>query len=177
MIEPTPSIWEKVQHRAAEMLERHGPLPNLPSTAWSLVNRAAIRFSGGRPAAKDRDHLMALWTTAMRSALTDLARRASARPERAGFDDAPQTGEDDCSELEDGEVLAVLQESIEALAKQDKEVGDNKALILHMRVFEGLPWKDVAGVLNRPVSSTRRDWLVARAWLRRDMRRRGVELD
>lgn len=170
-MEPSPSLWEGILRRASGLRRRYRDLEDLPQSTWSLVNRAAQKFkTGGVPDANDRDHAYAAWTRAMYTVLNDLHRRENARGPRA-----PLEGEPAEADERDGETLGILEEALRALADQDERMGERKAMIIALRHFEGLQWQEIAGALGAPLSTVRREWYLARAWLRRELKRRGVE--
>lgn len=172
-MDPTPSLWTGLLRRASALRRRYGDMATTPQSTWSLVNRAATRFTGRAvPEARDRDHFYAQWTRAMCSVLNDLRRRGTVRAARVPLDSAWAEREQD-----EPAVVEALREALEALAAQDERVQERKALILALRHFEGLSWKDVARHLGTTVPAVRREWYLAQAWLRRELRRRGVDLD
>ena len=177
--DPTPSLWEGILRRASSLRQRYGNLAEAPQDTWSLVNRvAAEKFAGkALPEATDRDHLFGLWTRAMVSVLNDLHRRQNrrARPEElAGAHlDAPAI---DARDDDHEEALRELHEALQELAAQDQRMGEHKALLVALRYFEGLTWEELASALGSSVHRTRDEWAVTRAWLRRKLKHRGVEL-
>jgi len=171
-VEYTDSIWDEICRRASGLQVRYANLPNRPLSTWSLVGRAAIRFSDLTFAqVNDRDHLYALWTKAMCSALNDLARRArreetlvSHAEEWADPTDPPH------------EALQELSLALQELARLDSPSGGRKAHVVVLRYLDGLSWVEISARLGVPMSTLRRDWYLARAWLRNELKRAGVRL-
>lgn len=172
-MDPTPSLWEGILRRASALRRRYGNLSEAPQDTWSLVNRVAVEKFQGRlvPEARDRGHVFGLWTKAMVSVLNDLHRR-SRRRERYAAEPGPEPR----SPAETNEEsVAQLAEALQDLARQDAEMGEHKALLVALRYFEGLTWEELASALGSSVHRTRDEWAVTRAWLRRELKRRGVE--
>lgn len=172
-MDPTPSLWEGILRRASSLRKRYGNLAEAPQDTWSLVNRVAAEKFDGRvvPAARDRSHLYGLWTKAMVSVLNDLHRkeRRRERVERAASEPAADERDEDD--------LRQLEESLQDLARQDAAMGERKALLVALRYFEGLTWEELASALGSSVRRTRDEWAVTRAWLRRELKRRGAGLE
>jgi RNA polymerase sigma factor (sigma-70 family) len=64
------------------------------------------------------------------------------------------------------EILAI-HEALEHLAKMDAR----QAQVVEMRFFAGFSVDETAGVLKISPQSVMRDWKLAKAWLRREVRR------
>jgi DNA-directed RNA polymerase specialized sigma24 family protein len=174
-MEPTPSLWDGILRRASALRRRYANLAEAPQDTWSLVNRVAAGKLHGQAepgGGAGRDQTFALWTRAMVSVLNDLHRRERSRGPREELD-AELAAPPACDE----ETLAGLQEVLRDLARQDAEMGESKALLVALRYFEGLTWDELASALGSSVRRTRDEWVVTRAWLRRELRRRGVDLE
>jgi len=180
-MDPTPSLWEGILQRASALRRRYANVADAPQDTWSLVGRVAAEKFAGRvdPSARDRDHLVALWTRAMRCVLNDLHRRqrgreAAAPGERVSLDEALGGAR---GAAERDETVAILAEALRELAERDERLGEEKALLVALKYFEGLTWEEIASTLGSSVRRARDEWAVTRAWLRRELRRRGLELD
>ena len=64
------------------------------------------------------------------------------------------------------EDYAALDDALEALAKVD----ERKSRVIELRFFGGLSVEETASVLAVSPDTVMRDWQLARAWLRREMR-------
>ena len=62
----------------------------------------------------------------------------------------------------DGDLLA-LDEALEALAEFD----ERKSRVVELRFFGGLSQEEAAAVLEVSPDTIRRDWRLAKAWLRK----------
>ena len=171
-MEPTPAVWDELLRRAHVLRRRYVNLRDPPQSTWSLVNRAASRFrDGATPHTTDSSHFFAVWTRAMCSVLNDLYRRQK-REERRGLGrripmdaDVPDRTERDDSSLQ------ALDAALVELGTFD----GRKALILTLRYFEGMTWQQIADALRTSVTSVRREWEFSKAWLRRELKKSGIE--
>ena len=62
-------------------------------------------------------------------------------------------------------LLLCLDEALERLAVKEEYL----ARVVELRFFSGLDVAQTAGVLGVSESTVKRDWAMARAWLRREM--------
>ena len=110
----------------------------------------------------DRGRFYCAAATAMRRILINHA-RDKRRLKRGG---GGRRVELDASHLEDSPRepvdLLALDEALEKLAKQDAL----KARLVELRYFAGLDNQAVAEVLGVSLSTVKREWTTARAWLR-----------
>ena len=126
-----------------------------------LVNEAWVRlFASADISVHDRAHLVALIATQMRRVLVDYARhRNAAKGPGAGIRVSLGSAHDVGVRL-DEEVLA-LDEALQSL-----EAVDPRAVrIVEMRFFGGLDEAEAAEAVGVSVSTLKRDWVFARAWL------------
>jgi RNA polymerase sigma factor (TIGR02999 family) len=126
----------------------------------ALVHEAWLRLGGDRqPSWNNRAHFFAAAAESMRRILIDHARRRRASRhggglERVNIDDfEPAATQDD-------ELLAV-HEKLDRLAAHDPR----KAELVKLRYFAGLTIEEAAEVLGIALSTAKRDWIYARAWL------------
>jgi RNA polymerase sigma-70 factor, ECF subfamily len=63
--------------------------------------------------------------------------------------------------------LIALDDALNALAEKDLR----KSLIVELRYFGGLSIEETAEALGISATTVRREWTMAKAWLRREMRR------
>jgi RNA polymerase sigma factor (TIGR02999 family) len=61
--------------------------------------------------------------------------------------------------------FADLNEALENLERLDPSLSQ----LVEMRFFGGLTFEEIAQVMGISVSATKREWLTARAWLRREL--------
>jgi len=167
----TDSIWGQVLIRASALVKRYRGMRDGPQNSWSLVGRAAQKFEEALPQAKDRDHAYALWTRAMVSVLNDLHRKRISRPPNVPMPES--IAADSGHELLDRDTREALDSALVGLAKLD----ERKVMIVLLRHVHELTWEETAEHLGLSVGKTRREWDFSVAWLRRELRRKGVGFD
>ena len=157
-----PLVQRDLAVRAAGFLRRERRDHTLETQA--LVNEAYLRLVDQRRVEwQDRGHFFAVAAQSMRRILVDHARRRTMAKRGGGarpveLDDmltAPQRSED----------LVALDQALERLASRDEE----KARIVEMRFFAGMPNPQIAEALGVSLSTVERQWRLARAWLHRDL--------
>lgn len=109
--------------------------------------------------APDHERFFALWAKAMRSVLVDAVRRERAAKRRPAPLAAPATFRVDDEEVR-MEVLE-LDEALLALEKEDAVA----AAVTEQLFFAGRSFRQVATVLDLPLSTVSDNWKFARAWL------------
>jgi RNA polymerase sigma factor (TIGR02999 family) len=163
--ELVPVLYQELRLVARRHLRRERPDHSFQSAA--LVNEAYMRLLSQEPFATDnRTHFLMVASRLMRQILVDHAR--SHRAQKRG---AAQTICLDASLVlprkQDVDVVAV-DDALSALAKFDEQ----QVRIVEMRFFGGLANEEVAAVLGISLSTVKRDWTVAKAWLARELDRR-----
>lgn len=141
---------------------RHDADPTLQPTA--LVNELFVRLAdGGVLSIADRAHFLAIAARAMRAILVDRARSRLA--DKRGASVTVSLADIDPPAPE-GRVDAVLLET--ALARL-ASLDPRQARMVELRYFGGLTIPETADVLGISEMTVKRDWQVARAWLRREL--------
>ena len=132
-------------------------------TPTGLVNQACIKLLNDEQIdAKNRKHFLAIVATKMRHFLVDYARRHNAAKRGYGADHEPF--EDELYMLTRdrmGEILA-LDEALGQLAKED----ELQSQIVELRYFGGYTQQEIADLLNISLKKVRREWYLAKAWLK-----------
>ena len=134
--------------------------------ATALVNEAYLRLVDGKAVAwHDRAHFMAVSARVMRRILVDHARARCAEKRgglaaRVSFDEALVVTD------EPQQDLLSLNDALEQLAKFD----ERKSQVVEMKFFGGLSVEETASVLRVSPDTVMRDWRLAKAWLRSEMR-------
>jgi len=134
--------------------------------ATALVNEAYVRLVDARAVQwSDRAHFMAIAARVMRRILVDHARsrgyqKRGGGVEKITFDEATLPSR------EPSQDVVALDDALQALAAVD----DRKSRVIELRFFGGLTLEETATVLNVSVDTVSRDWRLARAWLRRELR-------
>jgi RNA polymerase sigma-70 factor (ECF subfamily) len=131
----------------------------------ALVHEAYLRLADrSEPLGNDRIQVLSLAAQIMRNILVDHARRRQAAKRGAGalqvtFDEVPVAAP---ASMVD--VLAV-DDALTRLAKFDPR----QAEILELHFFGGLTLEEIALQLGLSARTVKRDWSMARAWLRQDL--------
>jgi len=160
-----PAVQNEL-HRVAQHYmagERQGH--DLQATA--LINEAYLRLVDWKNVQwADRAHFFGMAATVMRRVLVDYARRRD-REKRGG--QGIQVSLSEAAHVatpERADVLA-LDEALQRLETLDPR----KSRIVEMRFFGGLTMEEAAVALDVSVPTVRRDWVLARAWLSRELSR------
>lgn len=135
-----------------------------------LVNEAWLRLaSQSGLSASERSRFFAIAVTTMRRILVDHARARLRIKRGAGAD--PISLEDAESEAlltrEEADHLVVLDEALERL----EAASPRAAEVVRYRFFGGLGLEETATLLGVSGKTIQRDWLAARAWLRKEVAR------
>lgn len=164
-----PHVYRELKQLARRRLHRRGE-PMLQTTA--LVHEAYLRLVDlDRVTWQDRAHFYAMSARIMRGILVDAARARQARKRGGSARGAATFTDIDLDQLPDmgsgrtEEILAV-HEALERLADMDAR----QARVVEMRFFVGLGVEETAEVLGLSPQSVMRDWKLAKAWLRREIR-------
>ncbi len=129
----------------------------------ALTHEAFLRLFGTRQVSwQNRAHFFAVAAQLMRRVLVEHARKRSATKRggsvtRITFDEARTP-----TEAADLDILA-LHEALTQL----EEIDPRQCRIVELRYFGGLDTEETAEVLGLSPSTVKRDWRVAKIWLRR----------
>ena len=145
--------------------ERSGQI--LQTTA--IVNEIYIQLIDLRGVSwRDRAHFFALSSRLIRRVLIDAARSRASLKRGA---ESPHVALDEnllVSTEPPADVVA-LDEALTALAAIDQR----KSQVVELRFFGGLGIEEAAEVLKVSPETVKRDWKLAKAWLRRELRHYG----
>lgn len=158
--EDIPAVYERLRAAARQWFHRQPQGATLQPTA--LVHEAFVKIAMSDGATwESRAHFLALASRAMRQILIDAARsRAS---QRRGGDWTRITLNDAERGVERTIDLIALNEALEELG----ELSERQARIVEMHFLGGMTFQEIAGVLEIPIREARREWYMARAFLRR----------
>lgn len=134
----------------------------------ALVNEAYLRLARERRIpAGSRTQFFAVAATTMRRVLVDYARMRK-RLKRGGGAELAELDPETAflSEREADELIA-LEHALVRLA----EVNPRAAEMVEGRFFGGLPVQEIAELRGLSTKTVQRDWILARAWLRREVGR------
>src|ERR1035438_1552352 len=155
-------IYHELRRLASSYLRQERPDHTLQTSA--LVNEAYLRLAGNRHLqSTDRQQYLRVASHAMRHVLVDHARRRSAQKREGGV--RVNLDEADPADGTNLEELLVIDAALGKLA----EVDARQAEIVELRYFGGLSVPETAEALNISEKTVKRDWAVARAWLRGEL--------
>jgi RNA polymerase sigma-70 factor, ECF subfamily len=185
----TPLVYEELKRVAKNHIRHERADHTLQGTA--LVNEAFIRMNELTAVPwHDRVHFFRLASRVMRNVLVDHA-RAKLAQKRGGdvaFTSLDQTavdyhvrvGEhlfnaaDEASEALRAELdFVALDTALETL----RERSPRQAQVVDLRFFGGLSLEDVARALDVSLATVKRDWTMARLFLKHELERHAAEAD
>jgi RNA polymerase sigma-70 factor (ECF subfamily) len=156
-------VYDELRRRAHWHLQRERSDHTLETTA--LVHETYLKLIDQHSKWENRAHFFAVAATIMRRILIDYA-RSQKRARRGG-------GQLD-ERLEEGLTIAVgsqafdlerLSDALDRLAEKDPRM----ARAVELRFFAGLDLNETAKVLGVSDTTVKRDWRMAKAWLRREL--------
>jgi RNA polymerase sigma-70 factor (ECF subfamily) len=161
-----PLVSDELHRLARRYMARERLGHTLQTTA--LVNEAYVRLiDGTRVDWQNRTHFFAVSAQVMRRILVDFARshqnlKHGGNARQITFDEAAViSAEPDAN-------LIALDQALNALSALDPRQSE----VVELRFFGGLTLEEIAETLKISVATVRRDWTMARAWLRRELSRR-----
>lgn len=159
----TPLVYEELRQQAARYLRRERPGHTLQTTA--LINEAYLRLIDAKDVHwQSRAHFFAIAANLMRRVLVEHARRRDA-DKRGGSHVRMQLDEALTVANEADVDLLAIDEALDRLAAIDPQ----QARVVELRFFSGLSVEETAVALGVSPKTVKRDWSVARAWLRREV--------
>ena len=158
-----PIVYDELHRQAQRYLRRENPGHTLQTTA--LVHEAYLRLVDQREARwQNRAQFFGVAAQVMRRILVDHARRHQAAKRGGSAVPVP---------LEEGEVaargsdvdLVALDDALTRLAAVDPQ----QARVVELRYFTGLGIEETAEALGISPATVKREWAMARAWLKREL--------
>ena len=158
-----PAVYAELRAIAHRNLAAHGHAGSLATTG--LVHEAYIRLLDARSLdLPNRAHFLALASEVMRNLLVDRARARRYQKRGGGATRFPLDEAVDVAEMRARDLVA-LDDALTALAAFD----ERKSRVVEMRFFVGLSVEETAEVLRVSPETVKRDWRIARFWLRREL--------
>jgi RNA polymerase sigma-70 factor, ECF subfamily len=160
-----PLVYEELRRLARLYLAREQRGQSLQPTA--LVGEAYLKLAREKSLVwQNRAHFCAIAATSMRQILVDRARARRA---------AKRGGELACVTLDEA-VAGAVGPSIDILLLHDllhrlAQLDAQQARIVELRFFGGLTVEECAGNLGVSIATVKRDWSMAKTWLKREMGR------
>lgn len=156
-----PMLYEELRAIAHRQIARRRSARTLETTG--LVHEAYLKVvAQSRIDVRDRAHLLALTSLAMRHVLVDRA-KARSRVKRGGAPGRVTLRDDEIAVDDQPEALLQLDEALSWLA----DVEPRLARIVECRFFGDLTEAEIAEALGVTVRTVQRDWAKARMLLRR----------
>jgi len=171
LAELLPLVYDELLQIAGRHRQRWEGEDTLNTTA--LVHEAYLRLADqSAPQWQSYPHFLAVASTAMRQILLDYAKRKQAA-KRGGAQRhvslheiaAGLQGSGDLAGA-GSEALLALDESLRRLEQRDPR----QSRIVECRFFGGMTIRDTADALGVSPATVTRGWLMARAWLYRDLK-------
>ena len=158
--EMMPEVYEDLRRLAETFLRGERTAHTLQRTA--LVHEAFLRLIGEKNLVwQNRSHFIGIFARVMRQTLTNYA-VARHRLKRGGLDPLRLTLEFYDSRKID---VTALDQALQALEALD----ERQARIVELRFFGGLTLEETAELLEISPATVKRDWTLAKIWLRREL--------
>ncbi len=158
-------IYNDLHELAASQMRRE-QRPNHTLQTTELVNEYFLRLVAAKQVDwEDRTHFFGIAARIMRQVLVDHARnrgRLKRRGEKETITDSLPDPDGGIFDLD--EVIA-LNEALERLEAKDPD----QVKIVELRYFVGRTIEESAEILKISPATVKREWTIARAWLRREL--------
>jgi RNA polymerase sigma factor (TIGR02999 family) len=159
--------------RELHRLARHymaGERPGHMLQATALVNEVYLKLVDWENVQwTDRAHFFGIAAGMMRRVLVDYA-RSSGREKRGGNAVQVSLSQADGVPLPAGTDLIAIDEALNEMER----MAPRQVRVIELRYFGGLSLEETAESLRVSVGTVRRDWSLARAWLFRELSRKGA---
>ena len=158
-----PQLYDELRVLAHAHLRRERPEHTLGTTG--LVHEAWLRLASQHGLkADDTARFFAIASNTMRRVLVDHARRRG-RQKRDGGQPVPLEDSEHFLTEAESEELLVLEDALDRLAIANPRASE---VVVH-RFFGGFSLEEIAELLGISGKTVQRDWLAARAWLRKEV--------
>lgn len=152
-------IYPELRRIAHRCMSRERAQHTLQPTA--LIHEAYLRLAGQDDPFQNRTHFLAVAARVMRQVLVDHARARIADKRGGGMDQITLEEPLVAGSPHTLEILFV-HEALEELERLDAR----QARIVELHFFGGLTMEEIARVVHLSERTTKRDWSMARAWLK-----------
>ena len=158
-------VYDDLRRLAASALRHERSDHTLQPTA--LVHEAYLRLADEPDGQwENQSHFFAVAARAMRRILVDHARGRHAKKRGSGVARFPIDEVEAATATDDGELdLVILDQALARLSELDPRQGR----IVELRFFGGLSVEETAIVVGASQRTVKRDWQMARAWLKREI--------
>jgi RNA polymerase sigma factor (TIGR02999 family) len=161
------AVYNELHHQAARYLQHEDPGLSLQTT--DLIHEAYLRLIDQQHVEwQNRLHFFGIAARVMRRILVDHARTRQAAKRGGSAIRLPLEEAMAVMPAQDLDFVA-LDEALLRLAAMDPQ----QSHIVELRFFSGLSVEETAKVLDVSARTVKRDWNVAKAWLRRELSKGG----
>jgi RNA polymerase sigma factor (TIGR02999 family) len=155
-------LYTELHTMAQKRMRRERDLITMQVTG--LVHEAYLRLAGQNTPWQNRAHFFAIAARVMRRVLVEAYR--ARRAQKRGNPDARIA-------IEDVDIAAptctIDVESLNAALDRLEEQDEKQAKLVELRYFVGLTIEETAEAMGLSPATVKRDWALARAWLKREM--------
>jgi len=160
-----PQIYDEMRHLASHYLQSERIDHTLQTTA--LVHEAYMRLvDQKRVQWSNRNHFIAIAAQMMRRILVDHARKHIASKRGSSFTKVSLEEAAILHKEQPRELIAV-DELLSRLAIMDPQ----ESRVVELRFFAGLSLEETADVMGLSTAKVRREWSIAKSWLKRELGR------
>ncbi len=159
-------LYDEIRLLARQRLRDERADHTLAATA--LVNEVYLKLAAQRRIdAADRIQFMGVAAVTMRRVLVDYARTRTRAKRGGGERPVPLEEVEPFLSVEESDEILALDAAIERLAALDARA----ARVVEQRFYAGLSVAETAQLLGVSTKTVQREWVAARAWLRKEVAR------
>jgi RNA polymerase sigma factor (TIGR02999 family) len=168
-----PLVYDDLKRLARRQLSHERGDHTLQRTA--LVNEAFIRLAGQRSIDwLNREQFLSLAARIMRRVLVDYARQRKAQRRGDGAKKVSLSDTQEALEVEAAQAATFGEDEVDVLAidsalQKLEQIDAPQSHIVELRYFGGLTLEETASAAGISVATVKREWSMARAWLRREL--------
>lgn len=164
-----PLVYDELRALAQRYLSAGRAGHTLQATA--VINEVYLKLAGASQNTwESRAHFFAVAAKALRQVLADYARRRKSQKRGGGRDRTTLSGLADPagpSEMAESGPLDLID--LDRALTKLSEIDARQARVVELRFLAGLSVDETAHVLGLGARTVEREWLVAKAWLRREL--------
>lgn len=159
-----PLLYDELRLLARKQLRSERPNHTLSTTA--LVNEAYLRLVDQRQLrVDDRPQFFAIAATTMRRILVDYARTRKRLKRGGGQQPVPLEQAESFLTVKEADEVLALDAALDRLAALEPRA----VQVVQCRFYSGLTLEETAQALEVSMKTVQRDWIAARAWLRKEL--------
>lgn len=163
------AMYDDLRRLAGRFLQNE-PLRHRLSSS-SLVHQAYMRMvDQSRINWQGKTHFFAIGATVMRRILVDHARKVHSLKRGGGWDRRQLTDDVTFELSRDSDVVA-----LDDLLQQLASLNERQAKIVELRFFGGMTMREISAEMSLGLRTVEKEWAMARAWMRRELRNEGSE--